>query len=72
MAENGNKIRLVLVEDHALTRIGLKVSLEKYPKLEIVGETPSGKEAVEIANEKKPDLIIMDIGLVELDGIEAT
>ena len=66
------KIRLMLVEDHVLTRIGLKVSLEKYPNLEIVAETANGKEAIELANNKKPDLIIMDIGLIEIDGIEAT
>ena len=66
------KIRLILVEDHVLTRIGLKVSLEKFPNLEIIGETSNGKEAVDLAKEKKPDLVIMDIGLVEMDGIEAT
>lgn len=62
----------MLVEDHVLTRIGLKVSLEKYPNLEIVAETANGREAINIAKEKRPDLVIMDIGLVELDGIEAT
>ncbi|MBI2996754.1 MAG: response regulator transcription factor [Candidatus Melainabacteria bacterium] len=67
-----NKIRLMLVEDHVLTRIGLKVSLEKYPNLDVVAETANGREAIELAKEKIPDLIIMDIGLVELDGIEAT
>lgn len=66
------KIKLMLVEDHALTRIGLKVSLEKYSNLEVIAETENGKKAVELANEHKPDLIIMDIGLVEMDGIEAT
>ena len=66
------KIRLMLVEDHVLTRIGLKVSLEKYPNLEVIAESANGKEAIELANSKKPDLIIMDIGLIELDGIEAT
>src|SRR3989338_6971657 len=66
------KIKLMLVEDHVLTRIGLKVSLEKYPNLEIIAETANGKEAIELANSKKPNLVIMDIGLVDLDGIEAT
>ena len=72
MTEVPGKIKLMLVEDHVLTRIGLKVSLEKYPNLEIIAETANGKEAVEFANNKKPNLIIMDIGLIELDGIEAT
>ena len=66
------KIKLMLVEDHVLTRIGLKVSLEKYSNLEIVAESANGKEAIELASTKKPDLIIMDIGLIEIDGIEAT
>ncbi len=70
--DKSKKIKLMLVEDHVLTRIGLKVSLEKYPNLEIIAETANGKEAIELANNKKPDLIIMDIGLIELDGIEAT
>lgn len=70
--EKSKKIRMMLVEDHILTRIGLRVSLEKYPNLEIIAETANGKEAVEFANNKKPDLVIMDIGLIELDGIEAT
>ncbi|MBI3590051.1 MAG: response regulator transcription factor [Candidatus Melainabacteria bacterium] len=70
--DESKKIKLMLVEDHVLTRIGLKVSLEKYSNLEIVAETANGREAVELAKEKAPDLIIMDIGLIELDGIETT
>ncbi len=66
------KIKIMLVEDHVLTRIGLKVSLEKYADLEIVAETSSGLEAVNFAKEKSIDLILMDISLVELDGIEST
>ena len=72
MAEVKPKIRLMLVEDHALTRLGLKVSLEKSNRFDIVCETANGREAIQFAGEKKPDLIIMDISLVELDGIEAT
>lgn len=65
-------IKIMLVEDHELTRIGLKVSLGKYENIEIVAETANGNEAIQFAKEKAPDLIIMDIGLVKLDGIEAT
>lgn len=70
--ENNKKIKLILVEDHVLTRIGLRVSLEKYPNLEIISETANGKEAISLTKEKSPDIVIMDISLVELDGIEAT
>lgn len=66
------KIKIMLVEDHALTRIGLRVSLEKHSDLEIVAETSSGLEAIKFSKEKPIDLILMDISLVELDGIEAT
>lgn len=66
------KIKIMIVEDHILTRIGLKVSLEKYSNLEVICETANGKEAISLAKEKSPDLIIMDISLIEMDGIEAT
>lgn len=64
--------KILLVEDHELTRIGLRVALEKYDNIKIIGETGSGKEAVDLANSLKPNVILMDIGLHELDGIEAT
>lgn len=64
--------KILLVEDHELTRIGLKVALEKYNDIKIIGETSSGKEAISLAESLKPDVILMDIGLHELDGIEAT
>jgi len=67
-----DKKRIMLVEDHELTRIGLKVSLEKYDDIEIIGETASGVEAIKLADELKPDLILMDIGLQDMNGIEAT
>ncbi len=66
------QIKLMLVEDHILTRIGLKASLEKLGNIEVVAETSNGREAIDLAKEKKLDVIIMDIGLIELDGIETT
>lgn len=70
---NANKIKeIMLVEDHELTRIGLKTALERFENFRVCGETASGKEAVELASKLKPDVILMDIGLRELDGIEAT
>ncbi len=72
MSSKNTKIKIMLVEDHVLTRIGLKVSLEKYPNIEVIAETANGREAVELAKQKNPDLIIMDINLIESDGIEAT
>ncbi len=65
-------IKILLVEDHELTRLGLKTGLERFENLKICGETPNGKEAITLALELKPDVILMDIGLQELDGIDAT
>lgn len=65
-------IRIMLVEDHEIMRFGLKKSLEQCENFEIVGEAGSGTEAVKKAFSLKPAVILMDIGLPELDGIEAT
>ncbi len=65
-------IEILLVEDHELTRIGLKTALKRFENLSICGETASGKEAITLAAELMPQVILMDIGLHELDGIEAT
>lgn len=65
-------IEILLVEDHELTRIGLKTALQQFPGLHVCGETASGKEAIGLAGTLMPDVILMDIGLHELDGIEAT
>lgn len=65
-------IRIMLVEDHEIMRFGLKKSLEQYDNFEIVGEAGSGIEAVKKAFSLKPGIVLMDIGLPELDGIEAT
>ena len=67
-----NKVRVLLVEDHEMTRMGLQVGIEKNEQLELVGEATDGIEGVKKAKELNPDVILMDIGLPEIDGIEAT
>ncbi len=67
-----NKIKLLMVEDHKLLRVGLKAIFEEYPSLEVVGEAEDGQTAVKLAKELNPDIILMDIGLPIMDGIEAT
>ncbi len=67
-----NKIKLLMVEDHKLLRVGLKAIFEEYPNLEIIGEAEDGQQAVKLARELKPDVILMDIGLPVFSGIEAT
>ncbi len=65
-------IRVMLVDDHALFRQGLRRLLEDQPDFEIVGEAATGREAVERASEIMPDVILMDIYMPEGDGLEAT
>ncbi len=66
------KVKVLLVEDHTMTRLGLQMVLEKAENIEVVGEAADGKKGVEAAKELLADVILMDIGLPILDGIEAT
>lgn len=66
------KIRLLMVEDHKLLRMGLKSILEKYPMIDVVGEADTGEVALEQVKLLKPDVVLMDIGLPEMSGIQAT
>ncbi len=72
MANPEDNRRVLLVEDHPLTRDGLRVVLEGAGGVTIVGEAADGEEAVRLAQELQPDLIVMDVGLPGCDGIEAT
>ena len=72
MNENAEKIRVLVVEDHTMTRMGLQLVLEKVEDIEIIGEAENGQKAVELAKFLTPDVILMDIGLPVIDGIEAT
>ncbi|MCR4880394.1 MAG: response regulator transcription factor [bacterium] len=67
-----NKTKILMAEDHKLMRVGLKSIFEDYDDLDVVAEAETGIEAVKLAKELKPDVILMDIGLPELDGIQAT
>ena len=64
--------RLLLVDDHAVIRSGLKMLLSAEGDVEIVGEAGTAAEAIEIAGRTAPDVILMDIGLPDLSGIDAT
>ena len=65
-------IRTLLVEDHELERLGLSIMLEQADNIELVGQAENGIKGVELAKSLLPDVIIMDIGLPIIDGIEAT
>jgi two-component system, NarL family, response regulator NreC len=65
------KIRIVLVDDHKLMRSGLRVLLEQQPDLTVVGESSDGREAVALVASQRPDVLVMDVGMPSLNGIEA-
>ncbi len=65
-------MRLLLVDDHAVVRSGLRMLMSAQNDVEIVGEAGTASEAMELAGEVKPDVILMDIGLPDKSGIEAT
>ncbi len=67
-----SKIRILLADDHGVVRKGLRFLLEQHPQMEIVGEASDGREAVRLAAELKPNVVVMDIGMPNLNGIEAT
>jgi DNA-binding NarL/FixJ family response regulator len=64
-------MRILLADDHALVRAGIRSLLEKIPGVEVVGEASNGREAIELIRGQRPDLILMDIAMKELGGLEA-
>ncbi|MFN2159433.1 MAG: response regulator [Anaerolineales bacterium] len=67
-----DSIRLLLVDDHDVVRTGLRMLLQDQPDIEIVGEASTGEEAYNLAQEMKPDVIVMDITLPDESGISVT
>jgi len=65
-------IRILLADDHALVRHGFRMILAAQPDMEVAGEAGNGKEAIELAQKLKPDVVVMDVAMPELNGIEAT
>jgi two-component system, NarL family, response regulator NreC len=65
------KIRILLADDHQLMRSGLRVLLEQQADLTVVGEASNGREAVALVASQRPDVLVMDIGMPSLNGIEA-
>jgi DNA-binding NarL/FixJ family response regulator len=65
-------IRILIADDHGIVRKGLRLQLEQNKKFEVVGEAGDGREAVRMAEELSPDIVIMDIAMPNLNGIQAT
>jgi two-component system response regulator NreC len=66
------KIRIVLADDHTVLREGIRSLLEDQPDMQVVGEAEDGRAVVQLAAELQPDVILMDIAMPRLNGLEAT
>lgn len=66
------RIRILIADDHQILRKGMVNLLQEYPDLEVVGEASDGREAVKLAQELRPDVVIMDVSMPHLSGVEAT
>jgi DNA-binding NarL/FixJ family response regulator len=67
-----DKIRVLLAEDHVMVREGTREFVQRESDMEVVGEAGDGEEAVKLAKELKPDVVVMDISMPKLNGVEAT
>src|SRR6266704_791694 len=66
------KIRILLADDHTILRAGLKMMLNAQPDMEVIGEAQDGRQALHEAQRLQPDVILMDITMPDMNGIEAT
>lgn len=69
---SNDKIKILIVEDHLVARMGIAIVVENTPQFELLGQAQDGQEGVNLALKLNPDVILMDIGLPKIDGIEAT
>jgi DNA-binding NarL/FixJ family response regulator len=68
----GERLRVLVADDHPLFRAGLRTTITAMPGVEVVGEAATGLQAVALAHRLRPDLVVMDLHMPELDGIQAT
>lgn len=66
------KLRLLLVDDHAVVREGIRALLASDPRFEVIGEAAEGEAAVSVASDLRPDVVVMDLSLPGLNGVQAT
>lgn len=69
---SGAPIRVILIDDHTVLRDGLKLLLSLEPDLEVVGEAASGRSGIQTALDTRPDVVVTDVGLPDVDGVEVT
>ena len=65
-------IRVMLADDHVLIRAGLRALLQSLPNVSVIGEASTGQEAVEVVSREQPDVVLMDIAMPDLNGLDAT
>jgi two-component system, NarL family, response regulator LiaR len=70
-AHSGQTIQVMLVDDHAMVRAGIKILLEQFDGIDVVGEASNGFQAIELVKQHRPDVILMDLSMPGMDGIEA-
>lgn len=68
----GKRLRVILADDHTLVRAGIRALLEKFPDVEVVAEASDGREVLKLAVIHQPDLVLMDVSMPGLNGLEAT
>ena len=72
ISENSGIIKVLLADDHVIVREGTRDMISRQPDMEVVGEARDGREAVELAKSEEPDVVVMDVSMPNLNGIEAT
>jgi NarL family two-component system response regulator LiaR len=72
MTEPNVRRSVVIVEDHELTRVGLRTAIDAAPGLRVVGEAPDGPSGLAVISDRRPDVAVIDLGLPGMDGIELT
>ena len=72
MTNTMDKTKILIVDDHRVVIEGIKSALEEHSEFEVVGEAPNGREAVKLSQSLRPDIVIMDISMPDLNGIDAT
>ena len=70
--KTANPIRIILADDHEIFRDGFKAMLKKQPSVELIGEASDGEELVEVTRQLNPDVVVTDIKMPRMDGLQAT